>query len=316
MRDQPNYPVSMALRDQAAARLVYDAGGRVLLTGEGGDSLVAGTMFFFADWMVTGRAVDAMREMAHRAALGRVSFWRLAYENALLPLMPHGARHLLTRTRIGSRPPWIPARLARRYDLASRPTLDLIYAGRLGRKYADAVAYTIGSISAGLPLGPRNELLDVRHPYLHRPLVEFALRLAPDLCVQPHARKWILREAMRDILPEMVRTRIGKGAMDGLNVWSLMRDTKRADRLLENSILADLGCMDVAALRRVLDDIRRGVGHHAGWRDLLGTALDVEIWLRLRSGRWVATDTQSTTHARGSQVSHTPLTGQSSRSIV
>lgn len=315
-RDQPNYPVSMAFRDQAAASAVYDAGGRVLLTGEGGDSLVAGTMFFFADWMVTGRAVDAMREMAHRAALGRVSFWRLAYENALLPLMLRGARRLLTRTRIGSTPPWIPARLVRRYGLPSRPTVDLVYAGRRGRKYADAVAYTIGSISAGLPLGPRNELLDVRHPYLHRPLVELALRLAPELCVRPHARKWILREAMRDILPEMVRTRIGKGALDGLNVWSLMRDTRRTDRLLENSILADLGCLDVAALRRVLGDIRRGENHHAGWRDLLGAALDVEMWLRLRSGRWAATDTQSRTHAKRSQHSDTPSTGQPSRSIV
>jgi asparagine synthase (glutamine-hydrolysing) len=316
MRDQPNYPVSMALRDQAAARVVYDAGGRVLLTGEGGDSLVAGTMFFFADWLVTGRAVDAVREMAHRAALGRVSFWRLAYENALLPLMPRGARRLLTRTRIGSTPPWIPARLARRHTVASRPAHDLVYAGGVERKYADAVALTIGSISAGLPLGPRNELLDVRHPYLHRPLIELALGLGPELCVRPHQRKWILREAMRGILPEKVRTRIGKGALDGLNVWSLMRDTERTDRLLQNSILADLGCMDVAALRRVLDDIRRGVNHHAGWRDLLGTALDVEMWLRLRSGRWAATDTQGSTHARRSQGSHTLLIGQSSRSIV
>lgn len=316
MRDQPNYPASMALRDETAARKVYDAGGRVLLTGEGGDSLVAGTMFFFADWMVTGRAIEAVREMAHRAALGRVSFWRLAYENALLPLMPPGARHLLTRTRIGSTPPWIPARLARRYSLASRPTHDLVYAGRVGRKYADAVALTIASISAGLPLGPRNELLDVRHPYLHRPLVELALGLTPEFCVRPHQRKWILREAMRGILPEMVRTRIGKGALDGLNVWSLMRDQQRIDRLLANSILADLGCMDVAALRKVLEDIRRGVNHHAGWRDRLSTALDVEMWLRLRSGRWAATDTQSRTHARRSQRSHTLSTGQSSRSIV
>jgi asparagine synthase (glutamine-hydrolysing) len=316
LRDQPNYPHSMALRDQAAARVVYDAGGRVLLTGEGGDSLVAGTMFFFADWLVTGRAAVSVREMAHRAALGHVSFWRLAYENALLPLLPRAARRLLTRARIGSIPPWIPARLARRHGLALRSAHDLVYAGRIGGKYADAARYTIGSISSGLPLGPRNELLDVRHPYLHRPLVELALGLPPELCVRPHERKWILREAMRGILPEKVRTRVGKGALDGLNVWSLMRDTARTDSLLENSMLSDLGCLDVGALRRVLDDIRHGTNHHAGWRDMLSTALDMEMWLRLQSGRWAATDPQGTTHARRSQRSHTLSTGQSSRSIV
>jgi len=316
LRDQPNYPLSMALRDQAATRIVYDAGGRVLLTGEGGDSLVAGTMFFFADWMVTGRAVDAVREMAHRAALGHVSFWRLAYENAFLPLLPRAPRRLLTRARTGSTPPWIPARVARKHRLASRSAHDLVYAGRIGRKFADAARYTIGSISSGLPLGPRNELLDVRHPYLHRPLVELALGLSPELCVQPHARKWILREAMRGILPEKVRTRIGKGALDGLNVWSMRRDAQRIDALLEHSLLADLGCLDVDALRHVLDDIRHGTNHHAGWRDILGTALDVEMWLRLRSGRWAATDTQGMTHARRSQRSRTLITGHSSRSIV
>ncbi|HEX6049170.1 MAG TPA: asparagine synthase-related protein [Gemmatimonadaceae bacterium] len=316
LRDQPNYPMSMALRDQAAARVVYDAGGRVLLTGEGGDSLVAGTMFFFADWLVTGRGIEAVREMAHRAALGRVSFWRLAYENAVLPLMPPGVRRLLTRTRIGSTPPWIPARLARRQGLAARSTHDRIYDGRAGRKYADAVRYTIGSISAGLPLGPRNELIDVRHPYLHRPLVELALGLTPELCVRPHERKWILREAMRGILPEKVRTRIGKGTLDGLNVRSLMRDTKRTDILLDNSILADLGCLEVGALRQVLDDIRRGVRDHAGWRDKLGAALDVEMWLRLRSGRWAAMDTQSRAQVRNVADLPAPSTGQLSRSIT
>jgi asparagine synthase (glutamine-hydrolysing) len=316
LRDQPNYPVSMALRDQAAARLVHDAGGRVLLTGEGGDSLVAGTMFFFADWMVTGRAIDAVREMVHRAALGRVSFWRLAYENAVLPMMPRGARRLLTRTRIGSTPPWIPARLARRHGLASRSTHDLIYDGRPGLKYADAVRYTIGSISAGLPLGPRNELLDVRHPYLHRPLVELALGLTPELCVRPHERKWILREAMRGILPEKVRTRVGKGSLDGVNAWSMRRDAQRIDRLVERSVLADLGCIDVTMLKRVHDDIQRGVRARDASREALEIALDVEVWLQLRSGRWAAMDTQSSTYTGRTQHSYVPTTGQSSRSIV
>ena len=274
MRDQPNYPISMALRDQAAARVVYDAGGRVLLTGEGGDSLVAGTMFFFADWLVTGRAVDSVREMARRAALGHVSFWRLAYENAFLPLLPRAARRLLTGTRIGSTPPWIPVRLARKHGLASRSAHDLVYAGRIGRKYADAARYTMGSISSGLPLGPRNELLDVRHPYLHRPLVELALGLPPELCVQPHARKWILREAMRDILPEKVRTRVGKGALDGLNVWSLTTGGLRnapipCSRIPSSPILWMPRCRRAAARtgrHPARNESPRGLARPAGYR--------------------------------------------------
>ena len=290
--DQPNLPFTMAVRDHAAGRVVRDAGGRVLLTGEGGDSLVAGTMFFFADWMVSGRLRQAVGEMAHRSALGRVSFWKLAYENAVLPVMPRALRRALTRAKVGSIPPWIPRSLSAQFGLASRSMLDDVYGGPLGRKYAHAAAATIAAIPFSTVLGPLDDLVDLRHPYLHRPLVELALSLPPELCVRPHARKWILREAMRGILPETVRTRVGKGALDGLNVWSLVHDAARVDGLLRDPILAQLGCVELPVLLRILDDVRSGRASHEGWRDLINTMLDVEMWLQLRAGRWAATEPQ------------------------
>ncbi len=99
---------------------------------------------------------------------------------------------------------------------------------------------------------------------------------------------------MRGILPEKVRTRVGKGALDGLNVWSLVHDGRRIEWFLRDPILAQLGCIDRATLRRVLDDVQSGRASHEGWRDLINTALDVEMWLQLRDGRWAAADPQST----------------------
>jgi asparagine synthase (glutamine-hydrolysing) len=315
--DQPNRSYAIALRDRTAARLVRGAGGRVLLTGEGGDALVAGTMFFFADWLVSGRGGEALREMAHRAALGRVSFWRLAYENALMPLLPARMRRLLTRTRVGSIPPWIPAAAVRRFELATRSTLDQAYSGRFGRKYADAVIATIAGIPSVMPLGPADDLLELRHPFLYRPLVELALRLQPEMCVRPHARKWILREAMRGILPESVRTRVGKGALDGLHVWSLTHERQRMDRMLRDPILAQLGVIDRATLSRILDDVRSGRASHEGWRDRIDNTLEIEMWLQLRSGRWAAGDPQSTSTTQVEVARHTDtFTGQSSRSLT
>jgi asparagine synthase (glutamine-hydrolysing) len=292
--DQPNVPYTLAVRDRVTGRIVRDTGGRVLLTGENGDSLVSGTMFFFADWLVSGRAGLAAREMAHRAALGRVSFWELAYENALMPVLPRPVRRWLTRAKVGSIPPWIPRAMGTRHSPASRSMLDGVYGGPLGGKYAAANVSAIDSIPFAKPLSPLEELVDVRHPYLHRPLVELALRLPPEMCVRPHARKWILREAMRGILPEAVRTRVGKGSMDGLNVRSLVHDGPHLDRLLRDPILAQLGCLDLAALRRVLDDVRSGRASHEGWRDLINNTLHVELWLQLRSGRWAAGASQGT----------------------
>jgi asparagine synthase (glutamine-hydrolysing) len=86
--DQPRASFLFYPRERQLSAIVRGAGGRVLLTGVGGDELLTGTMFFFADWVVRGLAMSAVREMIRWAAIGRVSFWELAYRNALLPLMP------------------------------------------------------------------------------------------------------------------------------------------------------------------------------------------------------------------------------------
>lgn len=292
--DQPDLPYAVAVRDRAAGEIVAGAGGRVLLTGEGGDALTAGTMFFFADWMVSGQAWAAVREMAHRAALGRVSFWKLAYENVCLPLMPATLRHALTRGRGEGIPCWIPRAVARGLRHQSDAVEDRVYGGRLRHKYADTVAATIDSIPDSMPLGPIDDLVERRHPFLHRPLVELALRLPPEVCVRPHARKWILREAMRGILPEGVRTRVGKAGLEGIHAWSLAHDRQRLDWLLRDPILAQLGCIEPRALRAVIESTRHGASGRVGWTAAINRTLEMEMWLQLRSGRWAADESQRT----------------------
>src|SRR5439155_19969731 len=106
----------------------------------------------------------------------------------------------------GQVPAWLARTAMRRYELRSRAAALESYGGRIGRKYSEAVAGFVAAIPAALTAGVIEEELEVRHPYLYRPLVEFALQLPPDLCVRPFAGKWVLREAMCGILPEIVRT--------------------------------------------------------------------------------------------------------------
>jgi asparagine synthase (glutamine-hydrolysing) len=144
----------------------------------------------------------------------------------------------------------------------------------------------VAAIGDSLAVGVIEDALDVRHPYLYRPLVEFALRLPPELCARPHERKWVLREAMRDILPEAVRTRIGKGVTTGLFAWSTANQQKLLDPLLQDPILADLGVIDGAELRRWFVAAQ----HERNNRQMLSSTvqftLAVEAWLQVRSGRW------------------------------
>jgi asparagine synthase (glutamine-hydrolysing) len=144
----------------------------------------------------------------------------------------------------------------------------------------------LAEVAAGIPVGLLEDTLDVRHPYLYRPLVEFALGLPPEFCARPYARKWILREAMRGILPEAVRTRVGKGAVFGRLAWSLAAQRALLDPLTKDSILEDLGVIDGGKLRAAF----MAAPHERDGRVKLHAAvqhtLAIEAWLQLRSGRW------------------------------
>lgn len=284
--DEPIAALVVHPRDHRLCEIVRREGGRVLLTGVGGDDLFTGNMFFFADWMVHGRAWPAVHEMARRAALGRVSFWELAYRNAVLPLLPRRLQHHLVRDD-GQMSPWVAPALARQYDLHARALAPASYTGRIGSKYHDAVVKCVEAIRSGLSTGVIEDALDVRHPFLYRPLVEFALRLPPELCARPNARKWVVREAMRGILPEIVRTRVGKGVLTGLFAWITATQEKLLRPLLHDPILADLGVIDAARLRAELAAAR----HERANRERLSAAvqytLAIEAWLQMRSGRWL-----------------------------
>lgn len=203
--------------------------------------------------------------------------------------MPQTFQHRLLRDE-AQMPPWIRAATARRYGLHLRATAPAIYGGRVGNKYRDGVAASVTAIAGGLSYAVIEEALDVRHPYLYRPLVEFALRLAPDLCARPNARKWVLREAMRGILPEPVRTRVGKGGPQGTLAWSLSRQRDLLEPLVRAPILAELGVVDGGRLRAVFDALPREPDGREKLHATIHHTLAVEAWLQMRSGRWPGGD--------------------------
>ena len=286
--DQPRGDLHVYPRDQKLCQIVRAAGGRVLLTGVGGDELFSGNMLFFADWVAGGHAVSAVKEMARRAAIGRVSFWELAYRNALLPLLPRGVHARLVREQhSGPGVPWLERQALRQHGLAAGSSVTVpAYGGRMGHKYQHAVASTVARLVAPNAGGLIDEALDVRHPLLYRPLVEFALRLPPSLRARPHAHRWIVREALRGILPEKVRTRVGKPGTAAFLAWSFAANREKLAPLTREPILADLGLLDARGFRAAFYDAAQ---HMTGGGGLLGPLLNtlaVEAWLQHRRGGW------------------------------
>lgn len=283
--DQPRHTFAFHPRERHLCEIVQGAGGRVLLSGFGSDELFTGTMLFFADWVARGRFWPALREMAKRAAMGRASFWQLAYSDAFLPLLPGTLRHRLAGDA-ARLPGWLQHSAMRRFGLRSRAGRASAYAGRFGRKYRDVISTSMRAIGGMLDCGVIGDHLDVRHPFLYRPLVEFALQLPPELTTRPYARKWVLREAMRGILPEVVRSRVGKGASNEVLAWSLSAQRPLLEPLVQEPILAELGVVDAPQLRAAFDSAPQRRHSEGELHTSLQSTLMIEAWLQMRSGRW------------------------------
>ena len=91
---------------------------------------------------------------------------------------------------------------------------------------------------------------------------------------------------MRGILPDVIRTRVGKGANVGTIIQSLIEERVALERLLRDPILAQLGCIDPVALRNAY-----AVACATRSITLTGSVfytLAIETWLQVRSGRRIA----------------------------
>src|SRR6185437_13961882 len=115
--------------------------------------------------------------------------------NAVIPLMPAA----LMRRSLGAAcvPPWIPPATRRAYGLEARSFVARVARGPLGRKYVTDILMALESMPEVLALhAVMQDVVEERHPFLDRSLVELSLGFPPSMCAQPCARKWVLREAM------------------------------------------------------------------------------------------------------------------------
>lgn len=91
-----------------------------------------------------------------------------------------------------------------------------------------------GGIPAFLRHEDRNSMahsVETRHPFLDYRLVEFAVSCAPDLKLHDGWSKWILRNAMKNILPDKIRlrkTKLGFDAPDAAWITSGLQNGHRS----------------------------------------------------------------------------------------
>jgi asparagine synthase (glutamine-hydrolysing) len=120
--------------------------------------------------------------------------------------------------------------------------------------------------------------VEVRVPFLDRELVEWvAGNVPPSLKLHGGTTKHILREAMRPLLPPEVLTQKKAGFGAPADYWLANDLREMVDDLLSESRLKTRGLFDPAAVRRLVDEHRRG---RQDWSAQVWQFLTLELWMR------------------------------------
>lgn len=269
------FPVREVLR-----RLASEGG--ILLTGHGGDAVVAGSAEVYADRLARGE-LGVFREMVeHSRRVSGASFSGLLRHWVLRPLLPGASRRAPAARGV---PAWINPTLVRRFDLEGRlrrgserpPAASR--AGAVIRRQIEGLL--TGEMLAVHWMGRAAAAsgLEIRHPFLDRRLVELVLSTPPALLFRAGRYKELLRRALGERLPPLIRDRIGKTSFLPFLEQRWRRSGSGALRaLLRSSALAEMGVVRGDRLRREVEAYLQG--RYTRLRPYLWTIITAERWLK------------------------------------
>jgi asparagine synthase (glutamine-hydrolysing) len=266
---------------------------QTLLTGFGADELVGLQPFQLHDMLRSGRWLSAWREASSLATARCDSPWRYLGRYGLHYFLPaplqggigcwrRGGRVAWERQQAYTIGPWVRPQFARQQGLWQRSVERLQSRSDRCRPLAlsmalEALEFGVGDAfrwEVGAPNG-----VHVAQPFLDPRLVRFCLGFQGRISTDPNRQKPILADALRDVLPAVIRERPGKGHFNEVFFGGLARNLRSLEALVERAPVNDLEIVDKAELLCCLHKAALGVGECApGW-DRLNLTLSLLKWL-------------------------------------
>lgn len=282
----PNHSLLHFLSSKARAD-----GVDVLMDGEGGDELWTENPYYLADLLRSGRLrkaivlTEAILASSNRSDARRIAQVLKQYGvRGAAPHWVHGAVRAV-RAGEGRRPSWLNERgaaLVTEHDVWA-------WKRRPGPRWWAYLTELLTGIREGLVM--REYLrrraamagLESRHPLIDVDLMEFILRLSPELAIERGTPRPLIRRAMIGALSEPVRLKPHKSFFNSFIRDCLLTDFETIKTLLGPG--AEIGAyVQSEAMRELL--LGDPAAYPAGWRqwcwDAWRTA-NAEIWLRCQS---------------------------------
>jgi asparagine synthase (glutamine-hydrolysing) len=250
----PNGTMSEPMRRLEVAR-----GMRVVLDGSGGDEWFTGGYYHFADLLRQGRLLALVRQARNDAKVTAFEYSpAYVFRHALWPLLPLGLRMALRRLlrREGARAfitPDFARHLPSPEELCREPVLGGCVSFDQAEMYALLHSADSQRDNEEIDRCYARQGIEVRSPFMDRRLIEFAFALPEDQRWRGGRTKYVLRRAMRRLLPETVAARTGKAEFSHIVVETLRSPS--VNFRFEHSTLESLGWVRGAEVRRIYSEM-------------------------------------------------------------
>lgn len=282
--DEPEiYP----LRSQTLAilRSIAADNSRVALLGDGGDHVLVRSLYLYPqalhgldwrNWLAEARYFRMRRQLSWLSLLVR------AYLGPLIPTYIIQWLEVL-QLWMNGRKPWFRG-LTVKPDSRCFSSRDIFHESNALTTSAKILVRSmrapreIARLSA-LDLTATSVGVELRFPFWDRRLIELLVGVPQNLIVWRGVDRVILRESLRDILPEVLRGRRSKSHFEQLVVRGLVRERQRIEQLLAASLAER---MEFLRVRPLQDAFQRYWQHGIGDYQHLLRPLYVESWLRCR----------------------------------
>ncbi|MBI5352501.1 MAG: hypothetical protein HZB50_07685 [Chloroflexi bacterium] len=256
---------------------------RVWFSGHGGDSIVGGSTFIYADRVLQGD-LSVFQEIARlyrEYNLPVTSLFAAYLDWVFRPLIPEALKKIYRAMKRPVLPKWLNADFKCRTRTADRmrdTTIPKRFS-EFARQDNYQKIISLGGVGRAISYQDRlaaQYQMEARYPFLDRRLVEYVLSIPPEQILRGWQRKYILRLAMRGILPESTRTRLWKTNLENYFKSGLVgRNTEMIGSLLDSSLLEQYKIIDFAKLKKSFQGRSDSFDFFGLWR-----LVTMELWLK------------------------------------
>ncbi len=263
-------------------------GARVALTGMGGDDLMEGTGWDFSYMIAEGQLRDAAEYVGLTERPLARETWEAVWSYGVRPFIPASVRRIGRKVLPRRTLPWLSREVSEEaWQLAAdqaRRDAERDYPSRVARKLQGWITGEDGNNPLALQRFDRyaaHRGIDFRHPFYDARLIELLLAFPHEQRVRGWVMKPVLRRALAETLPPLVRDRrdfaifnpyLDRAFVDAHRAG--LRELFRCSRLEDHGMLRGDRVLELLETRAPVGDLMNPL--------LDATAL--ELWFRQSMG--------------------------------